>query len=73
MSTHILLSDLQFKCPTCKGSGTVEDSSCNSCEGYIHYLTLNGETLIEFLKSRGVNFPMSPQAEENLRDIAESL
>lgn len=59
------------KCWSCKGTGEGNDGACSFCEGYGHHLTREGRELVEFLKRRGVAFPMSPMAEEELRGMVE--
>lgn len=54
-------------CPTCKTKGEMPDGDiCSTCEGYGHLLTDEGEALVAFLKRRGVDFGMSPKAENEL-------
>lgn len=67
------MNDLDEVCMRCAGTGETErdESCCAHCQGYGYHLTAKGSSLIEFLKRRGVGFPMSPQAEEELRRIIE--
>lgn len=57
-------------CTKCFG-GTLNDETCDTCEGYGYLLTPKGHDLIEFLKRRGIKVPMSPKAEDELRGMAE--
>jgi DnaJ-class molecular chaperone len=63
--------DLTVDCALCNATGEVDDAPCDTCEGYGHFLAQNGAVLIEFLASRGVAFPMSSLAEDELRRMAE--
>lgn len=62
------------KCKRCD-NGLVthgeEEETCNVCDGYGYLLTPKGLDLIEFLKRRGLAFPMSPIAEEELQGTIE--
>lgn len=48
-----------------------EEEDCVTCDGYGYLLTDKGHDLIEFLKRRGINVPMSPLAENELRGMIE--
>lgn len=69
------MPEYDYVCTTCIGSGTTshggEGSCCVTCQGYGLHLTQEGEELIEFLKRRGIDVPMSPLAEEELRGMIE--
>lgn len=62
---------LEYDCKACMGQGEVDDSPCRNCSGYGSFPTAAGKDLIDFLQRRGVFFPMSPLAEDELRGIAE--
>lgn len=62
---------LDYICVCCNGQGTVNDEACAPCEGYGRFPTLAGKEIIEFLQHRGVAFPMSPLAEEELGGMGE--
>lgn len=64
-------NELDQACIFCFGCGTQNDEPCRACDGYGHTLTYDGRKLIEFLQRRGVAFPMSPLAEDELRGMAE--
>lgn len=68
------MSQYDEKCRQCS-DGTIthddEDEPCNVCDGYGYLLTPKGHDLIEFLKRRGVNVPMSPLAEDELASMVE--
>lgn len=62
------------KCRECDNGMKIrddEEEACATCEGYGYLLTSEGHDLVEFLKRRGVNFPMSPIAEDELRGMLE--
>lgn len=62
------------KCRECDDGIQIHDEqeeACATCEGYGYLLTSNGYELVQFLKRRGVNFSMSPIAEDELRGMIE--
>jgi hypothetical protein len=64
--------ELDIKCPYCDKDGIGADRQpCGVCDGYAYQLTKAGETLIGFLKRRGMNFGMSPKAEDELGSGAD--
>lgn len=56
-------------CRSCGGNGeNDEGGACKTCDGYGYLVTSKGHALIVFLSRRGVAFPMSPRAEEEMPD-----
>lgn len=62
------------KCRQCDDGVILRDEqeeTCDVCQGYGYLMTFEGFALIEFLKRRGINVPMSPRDEDDLMNMLE--